>query len=133
MLPVLYTSSMKKEYIYGLIALIIFVGGPMGYWAYYMSQPGPQDALATCIKDSGATFFGAFWCPHCQEQKAMFGKSVSLLPYTECSMPDGKSQRPECTDEGITTYPTWEFADGSRITGTQSLATLAEKTGCSLN
>jgi hypothetical protein len=24
------------------------------------------DDFAKCIKDSGAMFYGAFWCPHCQ-------------------------------------------------------------------
>ena len=41
------------------------------------------DALATCLKDKGAVFYGAFWCPHCQAQKKEFGSSAKLLPYVE--------------------------------------------------
>lgn len=123
---------MKKQYVYGLIAVIVFIGLPMGYWAWYMSQPGKYDQFATCLADSGATFYGAFWCPHCQEQKAMFGKSEKLLPYVECSQPSGQGQLQVCIDAQVKTYPTWDFADGTRLTGTQQFATLAEKTSCPL-
>src|SRR5687767_6111588 len=49
---------------------------------------GPEDpylrGLAERLDDSGAIFYGASWCPHCQEQKAMFGASADRLPYVEC-------------------------------------------------
>lgn len=86
--------------------------------------------FAQCLKDNGAVFYGAFWCPHCQAQKALFGNSAKLLPYVECSNPDGQTQTKVCNDRNITGYPTWEFADGSRVSGEQTFATLAEKTGC---
>lgn len=93
--------------------------------------PTPQEALAQCLKDNGAKFYGTFWCPHCQKQKQMFGRSASkLLPYIECSTPDGKGQLQICTDNQIEGYPTWEFLDGSRLTGEIPLSTLADKTGC---
>ena len=88
------------------------------------------DALASCLGEKGATFYGAFWCPHCNEQKKMFQNSVKLLPYVECSNPDGKSQTEACIAKQIQSYPTWEFADGTRLTGEQSAETLAAKTGC---
>jgi len=95
--------------------------------------PGAYDAFATCIADSGATFYGTFWCPHCQNQKQLFGRKASkLLPYVECSTPDGKGQKQVCTDAGIEGYPTWEFADATRQTGSLSLEVLAEKTMCAL-
>lgn len=90
------------------------------------------DAFATCLKDQGAVFYGAFWCPHCQAQKKLFGKSVKLLPYVECSTADATGQTQECVDKKITGYPTWEFADGSRLNGEIPLAQLAEKTSCQL-
>ena len=122
---------MKKKLI-PLVIVLVVVAVPMGYWAWYMSQPGKHDAFAQCLADQGATFFGAFWCPHCQEQKAMFGKSDKLLPYEECSAPNGKDQLQVCIDKQVDSYPTWEFADGSRLLGTQTLETLAQKTGCEL-
>jgi len=94
--------------------------------------PGELDEFAQCLNDSGAVFYGAFWCPHCQNQKALFGKSEKLLNYVECSTADGRGQLAVCRDKNITGYPTWEFADGSRLSGEVSLETLAEKTECSL-
>ncbi|HEX8591379.1 MAG TPA: hypothetical protein VF696_01335, partial [Candidatus Paceibacterota bacterium] len=97
---------MKKTYIYGLIVLVVVIGG--GYYLYQNAQkPGIYDTFATCLKDSGATFYGAFWCPHCQEQKRMFGKSAKLLPYVECSEPNGRAQTQVCIDAKVESYPTW--------------------------
>lgn len=122
----------KNPLLPWLIAALVIFGAPMAYWAYYMSTPGKYDTFATCITDSGAKFYGTFWCPHCGAQKAMFGKSKEMLPYIECSTPDRNGQLQVCKDAGITSYPTWEFADGSRASGEQQLTTLAEKTSCSL-
>jgi thiol-disulfide isomerase/thioredoxin len=96
------------------------------------AQPGKYDALAQCIKDSGSKFYGAFWCPHCQDQKQAFGNSQKNLPYIECSTPDSNGQLQVCKDAKINAYPTWEFPDGSREEGELSISRLAEKTGCSL-
>lgn len=96
------------------------------------SKPKIYDTFAACLGEKGAKFYGAFWCPHCGEQKAMFKGSQDLLPYVECSTPDSKGQTDICIEKVIASYPTWEFADGSRLTGAQSLETLAEKTGCVL-
>ena len=96
------------------------------------ATPGKYDALAVCLQDKGAVFYGAFWCSHCQATKKLFGSSAKLLPYIECSTPDGSAQLQACTDKKIESYPTWEFADGSRLTGELPLEGLAEKTGCEL-
>ena len=84
------------------------------------------------MKDNGVKFYGAFWCPHCQAQKKLFKKSVKNLPYIECSTANGSGQLPVCTDVGIQSYPTWEFADGTRKTGEQSFAELAAASSCPL-
>jgi thiol-disulfide isomerase/thioredoxin len=94
--------------------------------------PGKYDAFAQCLKDKGATFYGAFWCPHCQAEKALFGSSVHLLPYVECSTPDGSAQTQICIDKKIQSYPTWIFADGSELNGEIPLQQLADKTSCLL-
>jgi thiol-disulfide isomerase/thioredoxin len=96
------------------------------------SVPGKYDEFATCLKDKGAVFYGAFWCPHCQSQKKLFGTSQKLLPYVECSTPDGNAQVQACTDKNVTSYPTWVFADGSILKGEIPLQDLADKTACVL-
>lgn len=90
----------------------------------------PIAQFTQCLADKGALFYGAFWCPHCQAQKKLFGDAQKLLPYVECSTPDGNGQTQICKDKGINSYPTWVFSDGSKIEGEQSLVKLGEKTGC---
>lgn len=108
-----------------LVGLVIFLVKTPG-------KPGKLDGFASCIKESGTTFYGAFWCPHCRDQKALFGRSAANLPYVECSKPDGNGQLQVCTDKGIKGYPTWEFKDGSRKDSVLSLEELASTTGCAL-
>ncbi|MCF7834295.1 MAG: hypothetical protein K9L98_01875 [Candidatus Pacebacteria bacterium] len=97
------------------------------------SKPsGYYDQFAQCLTDQGAVFYGTFWCPHCQNQKRMFGSSVKFVNYVECSTPDAQKTTPICIEKEIKGYPTWEFADGSRLSGEIPLATLAEKTSCEL-
>lgn len=111
----------------------IVAAAAIGVWIFYAPrEPGKYDAFAQCLTEKGAVFYGAFWCPHCQNQKAMFGKSAKLLSYVECATPDGKGRLPICEEKKIEGYPTWEFADGSREAGEVPLRRLAEKTGCAL-
>ena len=124
----------QKTYIIGGVVALIVLLGLVGFLQYSSnladSTPGPLDGFAQCLKDKGAIFYGAFWCPHCQAQKALFGHSKKLLPYEECSTPDANGQLQKCTDLGITSYPTWVFPDHSTSTGELSLQQLADKTGC---
>lgn len=94
--------------------------------------PGKYDVFAQCLQEKGAVFYGAFWCPHCQDQKKAFGTSQTLLPYVECSTANGQAQTQACLEKNISSYPTWEFADGTRANGEQTLEQLAEKTSCVL-
>ena len=117
------------------IIIVVILGGFVSYQSYKGTSPiaaGALDAFAKCIKDSGTIFYGAYWCPHCQRTKAMFGSSAKLLPYVECSMPDGQTQTPICIAKKIVSYPTWVFPDGSQITGEHTLQELAAKTSCQL-
>lgn len=127
---------MKKNIIYilGVLVVVIVLALVLNNRS---SSSGPQkfDEFASCLKDKGAVFYGAFWCPHCREQKDMFGKSVKLLPYVECSTPDGQGQLQICKDKNIQSYPTWDFIKGTttqRLSGSLSLSALSENTGCKL-
>lgn len=110
------------------LALIAIV---VGLLVMYAKKPGKYDTFAQCVNESGAKFYGAWWCPHCQDQKTMFGRSAQYLPYVECQT---RSRQPlaACTDVDIKGFPTWIFADGTRATGKLSFEQLAEKTACEL-
>jgi thiol-disulfide isomerase/thioredoxin len=115
-----------KYIVIGGFALIVLL------FAWYYITPGSNDVFAKCLEEKGAKFYGAFWCPNCETQKKLFGKSASRLPYIECSTADGKGQLSVCEDASITSYPTWEFAGGDRQSGVIQMSELAEKTGCEL-
>lgn len=98
--------------------------------ASLMSINAWDDTFAACLKRKGATFYGESNCAACNEQKDAFTDGTDRLPYIECQTLDGKTQLDACRNKNITEYPTWEFADGSRLVGYQRLQTLAKKTGC---
>ena len=121
-----------KTIALSIVGVIILIFGMIMIKSKENVTPSKFDSFAQCLKDNGAVFYGAFWCPHCQNQKALFGKSEKLLPYVECSTVDGKGQLSVCKEKKVEGYPTWIFADGSRLTGEVTLETLAEKTACTL-
>lgn len=125
----------QKIFLAVLVVLIVALGVTAivrGGGGAKEPQSGVYDQFATCLADRGATFYGAFWCPHCKEQKKMFGSSQQYLNYVECSTPDGQGTTQICKDKNVTGYPTWDFADGTRENGTLSLEALATKTACVL-
>jgi hypothetical protein len=94
--------------------------------------PGQYDGFAQCLSSSGVKMYGAFWCPHCKDQKESFGSSFKYVDYVECSTPDGNSQTQACIDAGIQSYPTWEFKNGTRQEGVLTFDELSKATGCAL-
>lgn len=124
-------NKQPVKILIGLVAAALFIAG-IAFWIKENGKPGKLDDFVRCLNERGAVFYGAFWCPHCQNQKKMFGKSEKLLAYVECSTPDGKGQLAVCREKEITGYPTWEFADKSRESGEIPLERLAEKTRCNL-
>lgn len=101
----------------------------------FLSVSGEKnyDEFANCLTESGVKMFGAYWCPHCATQKEFFGDSFEYVNYIECSLPEKAGQTQNCIDEDIQGYPTWEFADETRLSRVQSLQQLSEKTGCVLS
>ncbi len=90
-------------------------------------------ALARYLTQIGAKEYGAYWCPHCHDQKMLFGREAAkLINYFECD-PKGQNSRAEicqATATNIKGFPTWEIK-GQFYSGTQSLEKLAEFSGYS--
>jgi thiol-disulfide isomerase/thioredoxin len=114
-----------------LVGLLFLVGCGSNITGNAVAD-SPMDVFASCVTESGATFFGAYWCSHCNAQKGLFEDSMDFVNYVECSLPKRAGETEVCKQANIQSYPTWEFSDGSRVTGVQSLQTLADKTGCAL-
>jgi hypothetical protein len=90
------------------------------------------DAFAKCLAAKQAKMYGAYWCPHCADQKEMFESSFQYVPYVECGVKGSRDEAQVCKDAGIKHFPTWQFADGERQEGTLALQALGTRTGCSL-
>ncbi len=86
-------------------------------------------ALAEHLSASGARMYTAYWCPHCHEQKELFGKQATAkLTVIECA-PDGRnSQKALCDAKKIEGFPTWEI-NGQLDSGVKPLAKLADLSG----
>ncbi len=111
----------------GVVAIGILVGG------YALSAPraAAQDyaqGLAAHLAATEAKFYGAYWCPHCADQKALFGPAARLLPYIECDPRSPVGQLQVCLSRQIRAFPTWEIA-GQRIEGVLALEDLARLSG----
>lgn len=99
-----------------------------------MGWIGPREdprlvALAQHLESTGAKFYGAFWCPVCQQQKDRFGAAQKYLPYVECS-PNGRGGAVAfaCVSENVTNYPTW-IIRGQRYSEVLDTDTLAQRSG----
>ena len=83
-----------------------------------------QLGLSRHLKNSGAVFYGAWWCPACSKQKALFGaQGAALLPYVECDQQQGEPQR--CIAAKVEAFPTWVLTGKERLVGVQSIDELA--------
>jgi uncharacterized membrane protein/glutaredoxin len=115
----------------GALAAVVILLLHLSYSSPVAESQGPEDpatqALAEHLSQQGVLFYGAYWCPHCQEQKRLFGPSAHRLPYIECG-PGGPSapSAPSCRAAGISTYPTWVIHGRARaeVLNLQQLANL---------
>lgn len=87
-----------------------------------------MDSFVKCLAEKKLVMYGAYWCPHCQAQKKLFGDSVQYLSYVECTQ-----ETALCLEKKIEGYPTWIDALGNRFSGEQSLQKLSEITQCKLD
>ena len=119
-----------KKYIPVLI-LVVAVG-VLVYRVVSTAGPGgtPVSALDTfgkCLASKGATMYGAYWCPHCQNEKKTLGEAMTHVTYVECTQ-----ETDLCAAKKIEGYPTWILGDGTRLEGEQGIEGLAKATGCPL-
>ena len=85
-----------------------------------------QIKLAEHLTNEGAVMYNAYWCPHCHDQKEMFGKEAAeKLNLVECAKDGFNNKRELCETKGITGFPSWEI-NGSIDSGVKSLKELAE-------
>ena len=116
---------MKKMLLVWILAISIVIVGcskktDTSEWSELMW-------FAECVTQAWAIFYGTERCPHCQNQKKLFGASIEKINFVDCD-----KQSALCSAASVTWYPTWKFADGSVLQWTQPLDAIAAKTNCSM-
>jgi hypothetical protein len=120
----------KRVLTYLVIAVLLAAAFLAG--RYYRNHK--YDSFAKCLASKRAKMYGLYWCPHCADQKRMFGDAFHYVPYVECAVgPPGSGQEaPACKAAGVKLFPSWQFGDAPPKEGVLSLQELSGKTGCSL-
>jgi len=119
----------KKKTLTYVGILILLAGAYLG-GRYYRNHK--YDSFAKCLATKQAKMYGLYWCPHCIEQKEMFGDAFHYVPYVECGIKGSSEEAPECKIAGVKLFPSWQFATEPPREGVLSLEALSDKTGCSL-
>jgi hypothetical protein len=126
-------SSGEKRRKIAVFALLIAAALGLAYYLNHRSEH-KYDAFARCLSSRGVKMYGAYWCPHCQDQKQKFAASFEYVPYVECGVKgDSRAQSQACKDANVKHYPTWQFPPmGERVERVFSLEELGDRTGCAL-
>lgn len=106
---------------------------PKSGWEITTTSGEAEIQLANHLAKVGAKEYIAFWCPHCHEQKLLFGKEAYKVitdnnVKTECApeSPVGKPQ--DCKAAGVQGFPTW-IINKKSYSGVQNLNDLANASG----
>ena len=115
-------SIYKEWWFYLVIAVLVFV-----VWSLMPSSADTGlDTFAQCLDDKGVVMYGTDWCPHCQNQKKLFGSSFDYIEFVDCDY-----NKEECLRNLVNGYPTWKI-NGQNYAGEQPLEALASYSGCEL-
>ena len=117
-----------------IIGVVIASALGATYYVGYHRRVHQYDNFARCLKQHDVKMYGAYWCPHCADQKAMFSASFEYVPYIECGIQGDTSKIQQvCSDAAIKHFPTWQFPPmGERVEGAMPLEDLSLRTGCPL-
>lgn len=117
-----------------IIGAVILAAFGVTYYLGYHRRAHRYDTFARCLSQKGIKMYGAYWCPHCAEQKAMFDASFQYVPYIECGIQGDTSKIQQvCTDASIKHFPTWQFPPmGERVEGAIPIEDLSLRSGCPL-
>jgi hypothetical protein len=121
-------ADIKKIATYSIVIVLLaaaFIAG-----RHYRNHK--YDSFAKCLAAKQAKMYGLYWCPHCLEQKEMFGDAFHYVSYQECAIKGSSEEAPVCKIAGVKMFPAWQFGDEAPKEGVLSLEALSDKTGCSL-
>ncbi len=123
-----FKNQKSKIKILGfVIVILIFASYILIFRKNGVEKVNALDTFAKCLADKNVIMYGAYWCPHCQNEKRAFGSSWKYVPYVECT-----EETQKCIDQKIKGYPTWIFPDGKRLEGEQGIEKLSKESRCEL-
>jgi uncharacterized membrane protein len=100
-------------------------------WEITTTSGEAEIALAKHLVTVGAKEYVAYWCPHCHEQKLIFGKEAYQIIEDkikiECAGDSPKGKPELCQAAKIQAFPTW-IINGQSYSGVQNLTELAKIT-----
>jgi len=105
-----------------------------GLQAAGIGEGEAADDLVQFAKDldtAGVKYYGAAWCPSCTQQKQLFEDGGHFLPFVEVTNPD-RTLNSVGVANSITSFPTWTFADGSRVEQVMTLSELSTASGVAI-
>ncbi|MTJ10171.1 vitamin K epoxide reductase family protein [Anabaena sp. UHCC 0204] len=101
-------------------------------WEITTTSGEAEIALAQHLAKVGAKEYVAYWCPHCHEQKLLFGKEAYAIlnesSAVECAADSPKGKPELCKAAKIEGFPSW-IINGKTYSGVQNLDELANITG----
>lgn len=101
-------------------------------WEITTTSGEAEIALARHLVNIGAKEYVAYWCPHCHEQKLIFGKEAYKIiddkNKVECAADSPKAKPELCQAANIKSFPTW-IIKGQTYSGVQNLPELAKASG----
>ena len=106
------------------LVVLVYIFNPT-ILGLFLGSEGKYDDFAKCL-GAKAVMYGSETCPHCKNQKALFGNSFKYINYVECG-----ANPQACTNAGVQSIPMWVIGNTTLI-GEQALTKLSAESGCPL-
>lgn len=120
----LFNNDKLKNGIVFFVIILLFAGF-LAYGFYNKNNSSVLvEQVAQCLSETDAILYGTLTCPHCIDQKNMFGEYVSKIEFVNC-----EQNLQECLEKGVNAYPTW-IINGRSYVGTRDLKTLYNLAEC---
>ncbi len=112
-----------------IVVVLVFGFNLTGYiTGFFVADSGYDlEGFAKCLTDKGAVLYTSTGCPHCQDQKELFGEALQHVENVDCVTDPNV-----CSENGIRVVPTW-IINNERYEGVRTLEELGELTGCEPN
>lgn len=115
--------------VVGIMAMAgIFFSLSVGNKPSDLAKEAPLTPFGQYLKDNNVKFYGAEWCPHCQNMKKNLGEGTWKPVYIECAEGANKIAK-VCEDAKIDGFPTFELKNGERHVGEMSVSEFEEFVG----